>query len=170
MKKILIAFLGKQEYKETTYRIGEKPYKSQLAFIPVYKHLLSENLIKYSERFIKPSLWESHLEAAKFYIESKRPTQALLVLREVILTYRCEENDCDVYDLSSRNKIETEFNEQRQKSKEPIVKLWQKITDARNRTGHALMKRTNKDLSPTKAIKEVKSLIEQTEEILKGKK
>jgi len=130
--------------------------------------LLSGELLRYTTRFQKPSLWEAHLEAAKWYVENQRPTQALLVLREVILTCHCEKDGCDPYDIKSREKREEELNEKRKKSKEPVVKLWQKITDARNIAGHALMKRFDKDLSPGKAIKKVKALIEETEKILGG--
>ncbi|MEW6068016.1 MAG: hypothetical protein AB1610_06980 [Nitrospirota bacterium] len=47
-----------------------------------------------------------------------------------------------------------------------LVKLWGKITDARNRAGHALMKRPDKELSVNKAISEVAVLVTETERIL----
>ena len=130
--------------------------------------LLSDNLLGYTSRFVRPSFWESHLEAAKWYLENKRPTQSLLVLRETILTLLCEKDGCDPYDLKSRDMREKELNEQRRFSKKPkpIVKLWGKITDARNRAGHALMKRIDKELSAYKAIREVAKLVEETEIIL----
>jgi len=128
--------------------------------------LLYENLIGYTSRFAKTSFWESHLEAAKWYLENKRPTQSLLVLRETILTSLCEKDGCDPYDLKTREMQEKELNEQRRYSKKPIVKLWGKITDARNRAGHALMKRPDKELSANKAIREVAKLVEETEMIL----
>jgi len=39
MHKVLIAFLGKVQYDETTYQIGDKLYnKQRLVFIPIYEH------------------------------------------------------------------------------------------------------------------------------------
>jgi hypothetical protein len=50
----------------------------------------------------------------------------------------------------------------------PVLKNRGKITDARNKAGHALMKRrdTDKELSVNKAIRKVTELVEETERIL----
>lgn len=144
----------------------EESRKEILDYVKPFS-LLIDSLITYTIRFAKPSIWESHLEAAKWYLENKRPTQSLLVLRETILTSLCEKDGCDPFDLISREKREKELYEQRRTSK-PLIKLWSKITEARNKAGHALMGRTAKDLSAAKAIRKVESLIEETERILGG--
>lgn len=136
----------------------EESRKEILDYVKPFS-LLTDSLITYTTRFAKPSIWESHLEAAKWYLENKRPTQSLLVLRETILTSLCEKDGCDPFDLISREKREKELYEQRRTSK-PLIKLWSKITEARNKAGHALMGRTAKDLSAAKAIRKVESLIE----------
>jgi len=82
------------------------------------------------------------------------------------LTYLCEKDGCDPYNFKSRETRERELNEKRRYSKKPIVKLWGKITDARNRAGHALMKRPDKELSINRAINEVALLVAETERIL----
>lgn len=130
--------------------------------------LLIKSVIKYTSRFAKSSIWESHLEAAKWYLENKRPTQSLLVLRETILTSLCEKDGCDPYDIKAREEREKKLNEQRRSSKKPLIKLWGKITDARNRAGHALMRRHSKDLSPLKATKEVEALMMEVRKVLGG--
>ncbi|MEW6616528.1 MAG: TM1812 family CRISPR-associated protein [Thermodesulfobacteriota bacterium] len=155
--------------KEMSDLMNRKEFNDEiLRFVKPFS-LLTDSLVKYTTRFARPSIWESHLEAAKFYLENKRPTQSLLVLRETILTRLCEKDGCDPYDIESREERENELNEQRRMSKKPLVKLWGKITDARNRAGHALMKRPSKDLSPQKAIMKVGHLIKETEDILGGK-
>lgn len=153
--------------KELSPLLEESELKEELQNYSKPFVLLINRLAQYIARFAKPSLWESHLEAAKWYLENKRPTQALLVLREVVLTYHCERYGCDPYEIKSREKRERALNDKRQKSKKPIIRLWQKITDARNRAGHALMRRQDKTLSPSKAITDVENLIKETEKVLR---
>ncbi|MEW6068468.1 MAG: TIGR02221 family CRISPR-associated protein [Nitrospirota bacterium] len=107
--KELSILLNRIDFKEEIQR-HVKPFS-----------LLSDSLVRYTSRFAKSSFWESHLEAAKWYLENKRPTQALLVLREIILTYLCEKDGCDPYDFKSRDIRERELNEQRNFSKKPLV-------------------------------------------------
>ncbi len=128
--------------------------------------LIVDRLIEHVERFSRPSHWESHLAAAGWYLENNRQSQAIIVLREAIVTYLCEQDKCDVYDLEERKKREDYLNDRRERSNEPIVVLWQRVTDARNRVGHALMKKTNKEISPGKAVRQVKELIKQAQEVL----
>lgn len=131
-------------------------------------NLLAGELIKYTNRFIKSSIYQSHLEVAKYYLENKKPTQSLLVLRESILTFLCEKDGCDPYDIKARDKREKKLNEQRRESNDPIVKLWQKITEERNNVAHALMKREYKNISINKAIEKARTLLEQAEKMLEG--
>jgi len=151
---------------EMSNLLNKKEFHDEISRFVKPFNLLTERLIKYTSRFAKSSFWESHLEAAKWYLDNKRPTQALLVLREIILTYLCEKDGCDPYNFKSRETRERELNEKRRYSKKPIVKLWGKITDARNRAGHALMKRPDKELSINRAINEVALLVAETERIL----
>jgi len=37
-RRVLIAFLGRGDYKETAYRIDEKTYREKLAFMAIHKH------------------------------------------------------------------------------------------------------------------------------------
>lgn len=152
--------------KEMSELLNRTEFRDEIQSYAKPFSLLSDSLVRYISRFAKSSFWESHLEAAKWYLENKRPTQSLLVLRETILTSLCEKDGCDPYDIRSREKRENELNEKRRYSKKPIVKLWGKITDARNKAGHALMKRPDKELSVNKAIRKVTELVEETERIL----
>ncbi len=154
--------------KEMYDMLKTTDFKNEIQAFAKPFSLLSDSLVTYVTRFTKSSFWESHLEAAKWYLENKRPTQALLVIREVILTYQCEKDGCDPYDLEAREKREKELNNQRLKSKKPIIRLWQKVTDARNKAGHALMKKSDKNLSVNKATKRVEELVIETEKVLKG--
>lgn len=154
--------------KEMSEFLNREELKSEIKDYVRPFSLLYDSLVRYTSRFAKPSIWESHLEASKYYLENKRPTQSLLVLRETILTALCEKEGCDPYDRKVREMRENELNEQRRKSDDSLIKLWQRITDARNRAGHALMNRAAEDLSPTKAIKEVEELIKETEIVLGG--
>jgi CRISPR-associated DxTHG motif protein len=131
--------------------------------------MLLDPLLKHTSRFSRGSLSESHFEAAKWYLENKRPTQSLLVLREYVLTRLCEGDRCDPYDIKEREKREKSLNELRDTGNDPVTRLWSKITDARNRAGHALMKRRSRELSPGKAVKQVERLLAETEEVLGGK-
>ena len=122
-----------------------------------------ENL---SKRFKKKSVWESLIEVTKWYIDKNNPTQALLVLRETIVTYIAEQKGVDAYDKNQRDIIEKELNDNRKSSPEPIHKLWNKIIDARNNVAHALMKRTDLKIKPDKALNKVRELLEETQEVL----
>ncbi len=153
--------------KELSDLLKDKTFREEsLRFLKPFS-LLSDTLLRFTDRFTKPLLWETHLEVARWYLENKRPTQALLVLREVILTYLCEKDGCDAYDYKARDQREKKLNEERKVSRDPVVKLWGKVTDARNRVGHALMKRHKKDISVNKAITEVDHLMKETEKVLK---
>lgn len=154
--------------EELSEFLDREPFKAEIKIYIKPFSLLSDSLARYTARFLKPLRWESHLEAAKWYLDNKRPTQALLVLRETILTYLCEKDGCDPYDYKSRDQRERNLNEERKSAKGSVVKLWGKITDARNRAGHALMKRSNKELSVNKAIREVTDLVKETQNVLVG--
>ena len=130
-------------------------------------NLLSANLSQFANQFKKDSIWQSHLQASKWYLEKKQPTQSLLVLRETIVSYLCEQKEEDPYNLEKRKQAEKYLNNRRRKSTGPLIKLWQRITEERNLAGHALMKKTHKHRSPHKSLKKVESLLKETEKLLR---
>lgn len=152
--------------KEISEWLSDNQCKNEIGRHVKPLNLLISKLQNYASRFSKESHWEAHLEAANWYLENNRPSQGLLVLREVIVSYLCERDGCDVYDIKEREKRELGLNAKRQQTREPVVKLWQKITDARNNVGHALMKKVDKRLSPKKALRQVEKLIMETKWIL----
>jgi len=121
-------------------------------------------------RFEKQTEWEAQLEAAKWYLENKKPSQALLVLREAIVTYVCLASGIDHYERKNREEVEKELSEAvKNKSQAALHKLWDKVTQLRNRVAHALMKR-REDIDPEKSIRRVKELIEEAENVMKERK
>ncbi|MBC7362147.1 MAG: TIGR02221 family CRISPR-associated protein [Candidatus Aminicenantes bacterium] len=128
--------------------------------------LLSE-LKTMIQRFKKPTEWEAQLEVARWYLENKNPTQALLVLREAIISYKCLEMNLDLYDSKQRETTEKVLGQAvKNKSKEPLCVLWNQVSQARNKVAHALM-RKREDIDPNRAIKKVFSLLEEASSIIK---
>jgi len=121
-------------------------------------------------RFKKPTEWEAQLEAAKWYLENKKPSQALLVLREAIVTYVCLAYGIDPYEREKREEVEKKLGEAvKSKSQEPLHKLWDKVTQLRNKVAHALMKR-RENIDPEKSIRKVNELINEAEFAMKEHK
>lgn len=142
--------------------------ESKLYLKPLY--LLLPELRKMIHRFNKPNEWESQLEIARWYLENKNPTQALLVLRETIVTYSCLEAKLDPYDSASRQDIEKKLSEAvKDRSQDKLHVLWDKVTQSRNKVAHALMKK-REDIDPNKAMKKVNELILEAENLLKERK
>jgi hypothetical protein len=156
--------------REISEGLDDQQFRDEIVRHVKPLNLLIDKLRSHARRFSKETHWASHLEAASWYLENNRPSQSLIVLREVIVTYLCEKDDCNVYDIQERGRREEDLNTEAmsQQSKEPLVRLWQKIRDARNRVGHALMKRVDKDLSPKRALGEVEKLIKETKQVLEG--
>lgn len=130
--------------------------------------LILPDLQNLAERFKKDTVWESMLEVSRWYLENKNPTQALIVLRETIVTYEADKKGWDVYDINNRKNIEDELNAKRTTSSSPIHKLWNKVIDPRNNVAHALMKKVNKNINPNKAMDNVQRLVNDVETYLKG--
>lgn len=127
---------------------------------------LKDRLQTLAARFkIKPE-WKAQLEIAKWYNENRHPSQALLVLRETIITYVCQKENLDFYDNSTRERIENDLNESRKAPRNELYKLWDKIAQKRNETAHALMRRDAQMIKPEKARKKIQDLILESEDIL----
>ncbi len=121
-------------------------------------------------RFNKPNEWEAQLEAAKWYLENKKPSQALLVLREAIVTYACLASAVDPYERDKREEVEKKLGEAvKSKSQASLHKLWDKVTQLRNKVAHALMKR-RENIDPEKSIRNVNKLIKEAEKVMKEQK
>jgi len=130
--------------------------------------LLLDRLRDFTATFKKPTIWESHLSVARWYWENNRLTQALLVLRETIITMLCEMEKCDVYDIERREHLTKQLNEKSRDSEDPIHKLWNKIIKLRNNVGHAFMKKKDFEADPKRVSQKVKEVIEEAENILRG--
>lgn len=129
-------------------------------------HILLPELRKMIKRFKRKTEWEAQLETARWYLENKNPSQALLVLRETIVTFICDKEKLDPYDKKVREQIEKKLNEERMFSHEPIIKFWNEVIDPRNNVAHVLMKRQDKNIDPKAAMRKVHSLINKAEVIL----
>lgn len=154
------------ESKELSDLLQDQGFRKELTKYVKPLDLLSNRLISYTSRFSKTYLWESHLEVAKWYLENKRLTQALLVLREVVITYLCEDCGGNPYDYNTREQIKDGLNSKRRESREAIYRLWNKIVSLRNRVGHAFMREVRGELSLPKIVGQVKNLITEAETAL----
>ncbi|MBC7348976.1 MAG: hypothetical protein H5U05_03285 [Candidatus Aminicenantes bacterium] len=132
--------------------------------------LLLPELKEMIGRFKKPTEWEAQLEAAKWYLENKKPSQALLVLREAIVTYVCLASGMDPYEKERREEVEKKLGEAvKSKSQDPLHKLWDKVTQLRNKVAHALMKR-RENIYPDRSMRKVDELINEAEFVMKEQK
>lgn len=120
---------------------------------------------KTADRFMLESDWQAQLELASWYNENRHPSQALLALREAIVTYGCLQKGLDPYKADDRDLVENEYNSEKKTSSKPIHKLWNKVTDYRNRTAHGLTGRDQK-IDPEAAKKRVSDFIKEAREIL----
>lgn len=118
-----------------------------------------------ARRFKIDQDWLAQLEVAKWYNENRHPSQALLTLREAIITYGCSRENKDPYKYENREQIEERYNKKRMNSDEPIHKLWNKVIDYRNKTAHILTG-TASTINPGSAIEKVGKLIEEAVQIL----
>lgn len=128
--------------------------------------LLLQRLRDFTGQFEKETLWKSHLSVARWYAENNRLTQSLLVLRESIITFLCEKDDIDIYDIDKREGIAMRLNESCTKSNDPIFKLWNKVRELRNDVGHAFMKIKGHETTPHRIEKRVKDVIQEAENVL----
>ena len=141
----------------------EQYVKPLTLILPEFKKLI--------QRFKKENECETLLEIAGWYLENKNPTQALIVLRETIVTYEAAKRGFDIYDKNQRDTVERDLNEVRRTSSEPIHKLWNQVIDARNDVAHALMKKTGKNIDANRASRKVWRLLNKSQQILlKGAK
>lgn len=118
-----------------------------------------------ARRFKIDQDWLAQLEVARWYNENRHPSQALLTLREALITYGCSRENKDPYVHKNREAIEDEYNDKRMNSNEPIHKLWNKVIDYRNKTAHILTGVASK-IDPESAIDKVGKLIKEAFEIL----
>ncbi|MGB4703947.1 MAG: TM1812 family CRISPR-associated protein [Candidatus Saccharicenans sp.] len=166
--------------------ITEMTYIPQLSEIAegLDSLLKDQNLLLEAEKYFKPLLflksrlqsladrfkiqpeWKAQLEIAKWYNENRRPSQALLVIREALITYFCQLEGKDIYDNNMREEVEKRLNEARKKPKDEIEKLWDKIAQHRNKTAHALLRKDSLKMNPAKARKKVEDYIREAENFL----
>lgn len=118
-----------------------------------------------ARRFKIDQDWQAQLEVARWYNENRHPSQALLTLREALITYGCSRENKDPYKPENRAQVEDEYNRKRMHSDEPIYKLWNKVIDYRNKTAHILTIESSK-IKPETAIEKVGNLIKEAFEIL----
>ncbi|MCX7974344.1 MAG: hypothetical protein N3B16_07565 [Candidatus Aminicenantes bacterium] len=131
---------------------------------------LLPDLLNMINRFKARSEWEAQLKIARWYLEKNNPSQALLVLREAIITHQCITMNKDPYQNEIRRQIEQELGVAvLQKVKAPIYQLWDKVSQTRNKSAHALMRR-KENIDPVKALNRVKALIEEAERIMSEEK
>lgn len=135
----------------------------RLHFKPLF--YLIPRLQELATRFKVTPAWKAQLEISRWYNENRHPSQALLVLREAIITYICSKKNLDPYDNNQRNEIERELNDNRTNPRNKIDQLWDKIIQLRNKTAHALMNK-NINIDPSKARDRVDELIKEAEELL----
>ncbi len=129
---------------------------------------LKSRLQSLADRFkIKPE-WKAQLEIARWYHENRHSSQALLVLREAIITYFCQLEGKDFYDNEKREEVEKRLNEARKEPKNEIEKLWDKIAQHRNKTAHVLMRSDSLSMDADRARKRVKDYIKEAENLLKS--
>jgi len=129
---------------------------------------MKDRLEKMAQRFKISPEWRAELEIARWYNDNRHPSQALLVLREAIITYVCMEKSLDPYDGEKREEIESELNADRMTKEEPLYKFWDSVAQYRNRTAHALTKKNTQEINPEKAQRKVQQYIEEAERILTG--
>lgn len=127
---------------------------------------MTDRLERMAQRFKISPEWRAELEIARWYNDNRHPSQALLVLREAIITHVCMEKGLDPYDGEKREQVETELNTERMTKKEPLIKLWDSVAQYRNKTAHALTKKNTQEINPEKAQRRVQNFIEEAENIL----
>lgn len=118
------------------------------------------------EKFRAETVWQAQLKIARWYLENNKPSQAVLVLREAVVSYQCCKNGYDPYEKEYRDRVENEMSLQRMHSKDPLIKFWNRVIDTRNNVAHVLMKKMVKNIDPERAVKTVANLIEEAEKIL----
>ena len=155
------------ESRELSHIIESEALQDETNFFIKPLGLLLPKLKAFTNQFEKESIWESHLSVARFYSENNRLTQSLLVLREAIISYLCEKNCRDLYDIETREEIASNLNSKCKDSDEPIYKLWNKTRELRNDVGHAFMKLKGHDTKPQRIAEKVKKLIEEAENVLR---
>lgn len=129
---------------------------------------LLPDLLNMINRFKSENEWESQLKIARWYLDKNNPSQALLVLREAVITHQCLRMKKDPYHNELRQQVEKELGEAiKIKSKAPIHQLWDKVSQTRNKSAHALMRR-KENIDPKRALNRVKGLIEEAERIMSG--
>lgn len=127
---------------------------------------LLPDLLSMINKFKSEKEWESQLKIARWYLEKNNPSQALLVLREAVITHQCMRMKKDPYDNEVRQQVEKELGEALQKrSKAPIHRLWDKVSQNRNKSAHALMRR-RENIDPIRALNKIKGLVEEAEKIM----
>ncbi|PMP94017.1 MAG: hypothetical protein C0168_10305 [Candidatus Aminicenantes bacterium] len=118
------------------------------------------------EKFKASTEWESQLKIASWYLDNNRPSQALIVLREAIITHQCLKGGMDPYDSDVRREIEETLNKAvKTKSEMPIYQLWDKVSQHRNKVAHALMRR-RENINPEKAIRTTAEYLKEASKIL----
>ncbi len=127
---------------------------------------MTDRLERMAQRFKISPEWRAELEIARWYNDNRHPSQALLVLREAIITYVCMEKGLDPYEGEKREQVETKLNAERMINKEPIYNLWDSVAQYRNKTAHALTKKNTQEINPEKAQRRVQDFIEKAENIL----
>ena len=128
--------------------------------------LLFQKFKDHAERFRQKSQWRAQVEIAAWYFESKKFAQALSVLREAIITFECEKKGCELLGVERRESIAKQLSRQIRRSNKPLIKLWGRVTEERNRVAHALMSGRDKTISPMRRGPIIKRLIGETQKLL----
>lgn len=133
---------------------------------PIY--YLMPKIREMLDKFKAESEWETQLKIASWYLENKKPSQALIVLREAIITHQCLKAEKDPYDTKQRSQIEEELNKAvKAESKMDIHRLWDRVSQHRNKVAHALMRR-RENIDPEKAIRTTRNYLKEAFEVMTG--
>jgi CRISPR-associated DxTHG motif protein len=151
---------------------------------------LEDRIGEFLCRFREKSGWEEQVETARWYAENSRPTQALVTIREAVVSWYCETTGLDPTEMDQREKAAQSLGSTmpRGGKKSPssrgsttdnllikspeIGKLWNKVTQARNNVGHALLGKKKSDVKGAdarKASQRVSGLIEEAAELMSTK-
>jgi len=153
------------EAREMSSIMNNEVFKKECDNLVKPMNLLLNRLIDFTDMFKKNTAWESHLSVARWYVDNNRLTQALLVLRETIISFVCEKKGYDIYDIEKREEITAQLYIESRESDKSIHKLWNRTIKLRNDAGHAFMKKKDNEATPKKIANSVIRVIEEAENV-----
>ena len=132
--------------------------------------LLKDAILSEALKFASyKSAWEKQLKLVKWLFEKRRYSEALIALEETIFTYIMESLRKDYLD-DSRRKLGAVFREDCESHRlftKDMNKLFSRIQELRNKTGHAFMKKSTSEGDIKEAINNLRDYIKTAEELLK---